>query len=471
MVMNKLKKISLLLGPLVWIFCRFGLPQDIFQTIAERDAIGIAAWMSIWWITAPVDYAVTALIPIGMNAILQMTDMSSVVSNYASDTVMLLLGASIMSISWEETGLDQKIAQTIIKHVGNNYRRQIIFWFLICTVLSAILPNAIVCASIVPIAVTMLKYVGEEDIAHSKKGSKILLTIVYAVGVGGLASPLGGAMNLIIVNYLEMLTGTEYMYASWVVRFLPIMLVLVISNICFLMRDTRKGEKISETIIDTPNTSDDCKMTSKQIASLALFMLATILAFTRQLYAEILPGLKPAYVFIICASLSFLILGKDSGMTWKKVQTKIGWDMLLIFAGGMAIGTLINNSGAANSLSNYISTLNLNGGIGTVAIILGLTILLSDITSNTATAAITIPLVISIAQGLELNAVPYVYIASIGVNLSYMLPTSIRAIPVGYGLSPKYMFREGWKLTVIVWALMTVTSYFLLCFWDLYSTV
>lgn len=469
--MNKSKKICLLIGPMLWIFCRFWLPQDVFQTVAERDAIGITVWMSFWWITSPVDYAVTALLPIGMNAILQIADMSTVVCNYASDTVMLLLGASILSISWEETGLDRKIACSILRHVGNSYRHQIVFWFLICTVLSAILPNAIVCASIVPIAVTMLKYIGEGDIAHSKKGSKILLTIVYAVGVGGLASPLGGAMNLIIVNYIEMLTGTEYMYFSWLVRFLPIMVVLVVSNICFLLRDTTKGEMISANRIDLGNANDNQKITPKQMVSLALFMAATLLAFTRQLYAEWLPSLKPAYVFVICGILSFIILGKESGMIWKNVQTKIGWDMLLIFAGGMALGTLINDSGAADSLSHYISTLELSGGIGTIAVILGLTILLSDVTSNTATAAIAIPLVISITQGLELNAIPYVYIASIGVNLSYMLPTSIRAIPVGYGLSPKYLFREGWKLTVIVWILMTVVSYVLLRFWDLFSTV
>ena len=58
-------------------------------------------------------------------------------------------------------------------------------------------------------------------------------------------------------------------------------------------------------------------------------------------------------------------------------------------------------------------------------------------------------------NGLGLNPIPYIYIASVGVNLSYMLPTSIRAIPVGYGLQPKYMFKEGWKITIIVVILMT----------------
>lgn len=99
--------------------------------------------------------------------------------------------------------------------------------------------------------------------------------------------------------------------------------------------------------------------------------------------------------------------------------------------------------------------MNLKGDVVTIFGIIFITILLSDITSNTATAAVAIPIDISVINGLGLNPIPYVYIASVGVNLSYMLPTSIRAIPVGYGLQPKYMFKEGWKITIIVVILMT----------------
>lgn len=96
---------------------------------------------------------------------------------------------------------------------------------------------------------------------------------------------------------------------------------------------------------------------------------------------------------------------------------------------------------------------------------------MSDVTSNTATASVAIPIVISIVSGLNLNPIPWIYIATIGVNLSYMLPTSIRAIPVGYGLEPKYMLKEGWKLSLIVIILMSVLGYLLMRFWPLFSTI
>ncbi len=472
---SKKNIIFILLGPALFFLCYLLLPESLFATSAERGAIGTVAWMAFWWVTGPVDYAVTAFLPIAINAIFNFVDMSAIISNYASETILLLLGASILNVSWEVTGLDRRIAAKCLSMVGGKLSTQIVFWFLLSAILSSILPNAVVCATITPIAVSMLKFIGEKDISQSKNASLILLTIAYAAGVGGLATPLGGAMNLVTVDYIEQLTGEEYMYSSWIIRFLPIMVVLVVSNIAFLLiRHCKKNERLAgskEYFVKVYNEMP--KMSREEKISLVLFAVATILAFTRQLYQAFLPGLKPAYVFIICAILSFFVKSSDGEplMKWKVVQGKIIWDLIYIFAGGMALGTLINNSGAADAIGKVVSAANLGEGLLIVFVIVLFTILLSDVTSNTATAAVAIPIVISIVNGMGKNPIPYVYIASIGVNLSYMLPTSIRAIPVGYGLKPKFMFKEGVMMTVIVVALMSIAAYLLLNFWPLFSTV
>lgn len=471
---NKKKVLMILGGPALFALCCVCLPTSIFAEFSARAAVGTVAWMAFWWITGVVDFAVTAFLPIAVNAIFQMADMSTVIANYASETILLLLGASILTVSWEETGLDNRVAAKFLSFVGSNLRQQIVFWFILCTILSAILPNAVVCAAITPIAVSMLRYVGEKDIAKSRVGSLLLLTIAYATGVGGLASPLGGAMNLVTVDYLEQVTGQEYMYISWVIRFLPIMLVLVVSNILMLLIGCKKGEELGgskEYFIEQYKAMP--KMTSAELWSLILFLTATVLAFTRQLYQEWLPGLKPAYVFIICAMFSFAITHSDGSrlMKWKTVQKKVGWELLFVFAGGLALGTLVNSSGAAKAIGEYVASTNLDGGFVTVLVIVALTVILSDITSNTATAAVAMPIVIGIIQGIGENPIPYIYIASIGVNLSYMLPTSIRAIPVGYGLEPKYMLKKGAPITIVVILLMSVLGYALLKFWPAFSTI
>lgn len=466
------KRINLIIGPLLLILCSFCLPQSIFPSQASRSAIGTVAWMAFWWVSAPVDYAVTAFLPIAVNACVPMTEMSSVIANYASETILLLLGASILTVSWEKTGLDRRIAIRFLNLIGSKLKHQIIFWFLLSALLSSVLPNAVVCATITPIAVSMLRYVGEDSIAESRAGSKILLTIAYAAGLGGLASPLGGAMNLVVVDYIQQLSGKEFMYTSWVVKFLPIMVLLMLLNILFMVRNIKKDEELNGSKEYFANELKGMtKMSFEQKCALALFVLATLLSFTRQLYQQLLPGLKPAYVFILCAIISFLITDSDGNrlMLWKSVQSKIIWELIYIFAGGLAAGTLINGSGAAKAIGSAVAKLGLSGGFVTVFTILLLTLLLSDVTSNTATAAVAMPIVISIIQGIGKNPIPYIYVATIGVNLSYMLPTSIRAIPVGYGLKPKYMLKEGWKITILVLISMSVLSYLLLENWSYFS--
>ena len=246
------------------------------------------------------------------------------------------------------------------------------------------------------------------------------------------------------------------------------MLVLVISNLLFMIRNVDKTERLggAKDYFILNHGQTDASMNFEKKCLLGLFLLATILSFARQFYQAFLPGLKPAYVFIICAILSFLIADKEGNrlQVWKSVQPKIVWELLYIFAGGLALGTLINDSGAAESLGNAVSSLGLSGGFVTVFVLVTLTLLLSDVTSNTATAAIAAPVVISIIQGINKDPLPYIYIITIGVNLSYMFPTSIRAIPVGYGLDPKRMLSEGWKMSVMVIIEMTLLCYALLRF-------
>ncbi len=472
--MGRKRIVNLIIGPVLFILFSTLLPTSVFESFAAKAAIGTVAWMAYWWVTGPIDYAVTAFLPIALNALFQMTDMSSVIANYASETILLLLGASILTVSWEKTGLDKRIASAFLRLVGSDFRMQLIFWFVLSAVLSAVLPNAVVCATVTPIAVSMLRFIGEGDIRNSKIGSKLLLNIAYATGLGGLTSPLGGAMNLVTVDYLQQLTGEEYMYVNWVVRFFPIMVVLGVSNILFMLRDVKKGTTLGGTkeyFVEQYRALP--KMSFEEKAALSLFVIATVLSFTRQLYQDLLPGLKPAYVFIICAIISFLIVNADGErlMLWKSVQKKIVWELIYIFAGGLAAGTLIKGSGASDAIGTMVSRMNLTGGVFTIFIIITVTLLLSDVTSNTATAAVAIPVVISIIEGIGKNPVPFVYIASVGVNLSYMLPTSIRAIPVGYGLEPKYMLKEGWKMTIMVIVLMTIVCSLMYYFWPAFSTV
>ena len=452
-------------GVVLFFLCICFLPHTIFTTFAARAAVGTVLWMAYWWITEAVDYAITAFLPIVVNALFSMTDMSEVIANYASETILLLLGASILTVSWEIVGLDKRIACTFLSITGTSLTTQILFWFLLSAVLSAVLPNAVVVAAVTPIAVSMLRYLNITDVSKSEPASIILMSIAWGAGVGGLASPLGGAMNLVVINYIQELTGKEYMYIDWVIKFAPVMLLLLISNCIYLVCIKPKGvslEGSKEYFIKMRKEMH--KISRVECIYLMIFLLATVLAFTRNLYAGWLANLKPAYAFITAAVISFLIRDekKEKILKWQQVQTKVSWSLMYIFAGGLAAGTLLTATGADACIGQLVSEFGLTGGFLTVAVIITVTILLSDVTSNTATAAVAVPIVISVIKGIGTDPLPYVYIATIGVNLSYTLPTSIRSVPVGYGLKPSYMFWKGLWLTLIIICIMSVSAWWLL---------
>ena len=147
------------------------------------------------------------------------------------------------------------------------------------------------------------------------------------------------------------------------------------------------------------------------------------------------------------------------------------WGLLFIFAGGTALGAIITDTGAAAAIAGIVSHLNLTGGFITILVFTAFTVMLAETASNTAAAAIALPIVISVTQTAELNPIPYIYITSAAFNAAYMLPTSIRAIPLGYGLSPGFLFQHGVNQNVATIFLISVAGWLLMKFWPYFCTI
>ena len=287
--------------------------------------------------------------------------MQSVISCYSAELVFLLAGSDIISMAWEATGVDQRIAARSLALVGTSVKQQILVWFIIATLLSSVLPNTVVAAVMCSIAMSMLKAVGEGDVKNSKSASLILLAIVYGANNGGMLTPLGGAMNLVTVSYIEGFTGTEFLYSDWVVRMLPFTLLATAVTALFLVGgDCGKKhfdcsrEHFRELCRSFP------KLDRAGKASMVIFFAAAILAFTRGLYQQLLPALKPGYIFLIGGLLMFFLKDEhgEAVVTWEKAEKNLMWGLFFLFSGGTALGALVNGSGAADTLAEIISGIN-----------------------------------------------------------------------------------------------------------------
>ena len=144
--------------------------------------------------------------------------------------------------------------------------------------------------------------------------------------------------------------------------------------------------------------------------------------------------------------------------------------MLLLFAGGLAAGQLIIETGAAASVADLLVRFDLNGGLLTIAIFVVFTCFLAEVSSNTAAAAISVPIVLSITKQLGLDPLPYIYISIAAFNSAYILPLSVRAIPVGYGMDPKALLKHGMVLAIATVTVITLMGYLFLNYWPQFGS-
>jgi sodium-dependent dicarboxylate transporter 2/3/5 len=178
--------------------------------------------------------------------------------------------------------------------------------------------------------------------------------------------------------------------------------------------------------------------------------------------------LNPAYVFLTFAVLCFVIRHKGEPLlTWDYAQKHMVWGLFYLFAGGTALGEILSQTGTAQFVAGLLIPLAGDGGLLAVLVFSFMTMVITQITSNTATIAIMVPITISTFQSLGMNPVPFVYIVAVAGNCGFMLPSSAGgpAVAAGYGVNLKTMFSRGLWLTGLLWLVVVLVGYLLVTYW------
>ena len=432
--------------------------------------------MALWWITRPVHLAVTGFLPLATVAIFDFAPMDRILPAYAAELVILLLSANVLTTCWTRWGLDRRIALGSLIGVGTNTTRQIMSWFAIGMFLSAFLPNTIVAATMIPIVVAMLRYIGIEDLWESNLGTALVIAVAWGTSAGGAMTPLAGAPNLLAMEYIqELVTGEEFLFATWVVRFVPLSLAVML--VTFLYVRIAFKPEISEVEGTREFFLGELKslgrMSVQEKWGFALFGAAALLAFTRPLYAAVFPALTPAYAFLSCAIVCFLLRPQGENlMTWEYAQKRMMWGLFYLFAGGTALGRVLGETGTAGYIADALLPYASGGGFLAVLVFAGLTLLLTQITNNTAAVAIIVPITISTFQSLDMNPLPFVYIVAAVGNCGYMLPTSAGgpAVAAGYGINLRTMAVKGFWACLLSLFAIVIVGYLLAIYWPTFST-
>lgn len=206
-------------------------------------------------------------------------------------------------------------------------------------------------------------------------------------------------MNQTAIAALQDFTGKEFMYSDWLIHVLPYTVIGTLGiyfgmRMLPMCREVKRLEGTKEFFKDSYAELGPMKGIEK--FCLGAFVLSLVLAFTRTWYASLLPGLAPAYSMLTLGFICFFVVVKKDGkssplLTWEEAQHGMMWGMMLLFASGMAMGKLLNGTGASEALGNIISNMNLDGGLTTIIVLVVFTRLLSEVTNGTTAAAVAAP--------------------------------------------------------------------------------
>ena len=469
--MNTTRRLChILAGPAIMALTIVLLSNSL--TLPGAQATGILFWMVLWWITRPVHIAVTAFVPVIVNAFLNIVPMGSITSQYASDSIILIFGSGLLCLPWAAIGLDRRIALKVLSIIGPSMKSQVTVWLVASVLTSCMLPNVAVCALFTPMAVAMLAAAGYDDIRSSPPAVPILLAIGWGVGIGGLGSPLGGAMNLAAISLFEEHIGHEFMYVDWLTHITPFFVIITLVTLLCMLMMPMKVKNLNGTKSYFENSYRELgPMKRDEKICAGLFLLALLGAFTRPVYAALLPALTPAYIYLVLGCLCFVIITAEKKflLTWETAEKETMWGMMFLFGGGLALGKLMNESGASAGIADLVAGMSLDGGLLTIVVFVVFARAMSEFTNSTTSAAITIPIVLGFTTKLGLNPVPWWFITIMAYNAEFMLPISVRAIPVAYGLDAKKMLKGGIPMAVINMLAVIIFGYGFMKLWPAFS--
>jgi sodium-dependent dicarboxylate transporter 2/3/5 len=455
-------------GPLAFAAIAL-LPAALTYPI--RCSLGLLVWMAWWWIARPVHLAVTGLLPLVVPALFNFVPLGQVLPAYADELIILLVGANILSVAWQRWGLDKRIALASLLGAGTSAMRQVLVWYSVSALLATLLPRSVVAAALIPIVIAMLRYIGITDLWNSPFATALVLAIAWGASVGGFLTPMGGAPNLLAMKFVEdTVTHHEFLFVTWVTRLLPLSIATIVCLLVY-MRFAFKPE-----MREAPGSRDFFiaerkalgPMSAAEKWSLALFTAATALAFARQLYSSTLPALTPAFAFLLFGILCFVVRSKGAQLlTWEFAQSQMMWGLFYVFAGGTALGAILNNTGTAAYLAGLLLPYAGDGGLTAMVVLCGLTMVIAQVVSNVATVAITTPIAISVFADRGINPMPFVYAMIAAGHCGFMLPSSAgsSAIAAGYGVNLKTMFLKGFWAAVLALVVIVAVAYVSLLVW------
>ena len=448
------------------------VPDGLSPTAWRTAAVG--GLMAVWWITEALPIPATALVPLPLFPLLGITDIDGAAAPYANPLIFLFMGGFLLAQAMQTWRLHRRIALAIVRWVGTRPASIVIGFILASAILSMWVSNTATALMMLPIGVSIVELAQDRLAARGRDlspnfGVVLVLSIAYACNIGGMGTLIGTPPNALLAGFFSESYGVEVGFAQWMVVGLPLVAVAlpllyqVLTWVYPLNLERLPG---GAQIIDDEQEKLGAWSTAETRVAL-VFALTAGLWMTRPLLAEVVPGLSDAGIAIGAGIVLFLLpAGTEDRalLVWKDAE-QLPWGVLLLFGGGLSLASAISDTGLAewigqgvNALAGWPIFLVL---VSTVALI----VLLTEITSNTATTAAFLPILGAVAVGFGEDPFLLTVPAALGASCAFMLPVATPPNAIVYGsglLSIPQMSRVGVWLNLLFIVVVTAMAYGLL---------
>ncbi len=482
---------GLALGPVAFTVLMAFPPQGLTREAGRLAAV--MAWVLIWWITEAVPIPVTALAGPALAVVCGAGGAKEMFAPFGDPVIFLFLGSFVIAEAMSTHGLDRRIAYAILarRWIGTSATRILAAFVGITGVLSMWFGGAATTAMVFPIAMGVLVTLsrslwrsgeGPSELNRMRFGTSLMLACGYAASIGGTATPVGAAPNLIAIGQLADLTGTRIDFFDWMAVAVPIALVMLAFTAVYLRAafppEMRLIEGSAQAIAEERRhlggwTRGEKNVLLAFLAAASLWVLPGLTGVVMgpgspaaRTLAELLPA---GAVGLLAAALLFALpvswRERRFTMSWSQV-VRIDWGTLLLFGGGLALGEAMFRTGLAGALGTGLTRLT---GLHSVAfltfIFTGAAIYLAEVTSETAAATMLVPLAIAAAKAAGVSVIEPAIGCALGCSTAFMLPvaTPSNAIVYGSGFVPvAKMIRAGFWFDLAA-ALVVPSGVLLMC--------
>lgn len=462
------QRVGLVLGPALFLTMLL-LPTPPGMTPEAARTAAVVLWVATWWLTEALPLPATSLLPLVLLPLTAVLPAAKASANYGNPIIFLFLGGFLIALALERSGLHRRIALGIIRVVGTSPARVVLGFMIATAFLSMWVSNTATVMLMLPTAMAVIRQLGELEERETGFGQALLLGIAYAASIGGMATLVGTPPNIVLAGAAQELLGLTIGFASWMIIGVPLAVAGVAGSWWYLTRlahqvPTEPAPGSAALIRNELSKLGD--WTRAEMAMAGVFCLVAFGWIAQPwLLKPVLPAVNDTAIAIAGALLLFLI---PSGQTerpflldWEAAE-RLPWGVLLLFGGGLAIAEAFETSGLAAWLGQLLGGLGALPGLVVLLGVVVLVIYLTEITSNTATATMFMPVMAALGAGVGLPPIVLMTGAALAASAAFMMPvaTPPNAIVFGTGhLTIGQMARAGFWLNLGGIVVITAIGY------------